>query len=117
MVSVGSDFATALAFVRKVVLSSIYSSQSNEQPESLNYPYSEYSRRVAVVVYEIKYGIKPPLLGEVTAAIGTIVKETRVRAITITWEGGENHLYPLFEELAKAYSYQIVDDVLLPMEE
>ena len=86
MGSRSTDRCQAQQFVRAFLLSAIRQAQHSQSPDNLLEAFNNYSRRVAVVIYEVKYGLRPALLTEVSEAMSTIVRETQVRAITITWE-------------------------------
>jgi len=104
----------AQSFVRAAIDRCILESQHPEPPESLQSAYSDFARRVAQVTYIYTSAQKEPLFGDVLADIGAIVRETRVREITIFWNGS-NILYPLVRCVASYHQECIVDGVLLPV--
>ena len=104
----------AQAFVRVAIDRHIAVSQSTEQPESLQTAYTEFAKRIAQVTYAYTSAQREPLCEHVLADIGNIVRETRVRYITVYWNG-TNNLFPIIQCVAKHYQECIVDGILLPV--
>ena len=107
----------AQQYVRKYLLESIRRAQNEQSPDSLIEAYREYCKQVAAVIYGVKFGTRPLTLSEAADDIADIVYKTKVRAITITWEGGENNLYPLIEIYGKVFEGAVIDGVLLPIKQ
>jgi len=104
----------AQKFVRASINSCIAAAQHPEAPESLQAAYLDFSRRTAQITYLYTSAQKEPLFGDVLADLAAIVRETRVREITIIWNGA-NLLQPLVQCVARYHQNSIVDGVLLPV--
>jgi len=103
-------------FVRLYLERTIEQAQHLQGPDNLQQAYCEFSRRVAILSYEVRSGQQQQSLSVTAEALARIVSSSRVRAITIFWQGG-NVLHPLVECLAVQYEGLVVNGILLPIEE
>ena len=103
-------------FVRLFLERAIEQAQHPQGPVSLQQAYSEFARQVAILSYEVRSGQRELSLTQVASDLAELVVSSRVRAITIVWQGG-NVLYPLIERLAVQFEGLVVNGILLPIEE
>ena len=103
-------------FVRLYLERTIEQAQSAQHPESLQYAYSEFAKQVAILSYSVRSGQREASLTQVANDLAELVLATRVRAITIVWQGG-SVLYPLIERLAEQFEGLVFNGILLPIEE